>query len=215
MAGLLSLASAIMNGGSSFLTKKQEHVYIIPIDSQTAYPDYSKGKALQYWPEEISDSHSPNYANKNIPGGNIPLYQWSSGGERKITFNAKFSRDTNSEITDKNQDKHNIDVNSAVKWFRSLMQPKYTQGVQFAEPPPLLWLVFPSNSIGKGDEDHLLTIMTQCDITRKKWFPDGTLRVAEVSLAFTEVVQAPTGTIFYGRESVFTDKYTYNPKKNI
>ena len=211
MASLLSLASAIMNG-SSFMSKGAEHVYIIPVDTALGSPDYTEGRAIQYWPAELSDNHSPSYTNKAIPGGNLPLYQWVSGGERQISFTATFSRDTSVEITSLIEDKHNVDVTGAIKWLRSLCETTYTQGVQFADPPPLLYLVFPNNQLGVVSEDYLLTFMSQCDVSRKKWFPDGKLRLADVNLAFVEVVQGPKNTKFYGSESYYgssMEKYTY------
>lgn len=199
MAGLLSLASAIVGRGS-FLSHGAEHVYIIPAKAADATPDFALGRALQYWPAELADNFSPTYSNKGIPGGNRPLYQWSAGGERQFSFTAVFSTDTAEVVSAANENKHNVNVTGAIKWLRSLCEPSYTQGVPFANPPPLLYLVFPFNELGKGRNDYVLTFMSQCDVTRKKWFPNGRLRLAEVNLGFTEVVQDPVQTTFYGAD---------------
>ena len=50
--------------------------------------------ALQYWPESIQDSRSSEWSPKNIPGGSHPIYQWTNGGERRISFTAVFTTDT-------------------------------------------------------------------------------------------------------------------------
>jgi hypothetical protein len=50
--------------------------------------------AFQYWPESIQDSRSSEWNPKNIPGGSHPIYQWTHGGERRISFTAVFTTDT-------------------------------------------------------------------------------------------------------------------------
>lgn len=56
----------------------------------------SSGNAIsfQYWPESIQDSRGSEWSPRNIPGGSHPLYQWTHGGERRISFTAMFSTDT-------------------------------------------------------------------------------------------------------------------------
>jgi len=50
--------------------------------------------AFQYWPETIQDSRASEWSPKKIAGGSHPIYQWSSGGERRLSFTAMFSTDT-------------------------------------------------------------------------------------------------------------------------
>lgn len=50
--------------------------------------------AFQYWPETIQDSRASEWSPRNIPGGSHPIYQWTHGGERRISFTAMFSTDT-------------------------------------------------------------------------------------------------------------------------
>lgn len=45
---------------------------------------------FQFWPEQVQDNYTPNYATKNIPGGSHPIFQWTSGNGRDISFNAQF-----------------------------------------------------------------------------------------------------------------------------
>ena len=170
-------------------------------------------RSFQFWPAEISDSEGVNYATKQIPGGNLPFYQWVSGGEHNVTFSAVFARDiwygnqkvpgdsaaAGSLLPPDAEDKHNVDVGAACKYLRSLKAPEYRQGEDFARPPPLMYLVTPNVPIGRDMDDRMLCLMTQCDITWKRSFPDGTPRLAEVALGFAETVQAPRQTAWYGR----------------
>ena len=50
--------------------------------------------ALQYWPETLQDSRGGEWSPKNVPGGSHPLYQWTNGGERRLSFTAVFTTDT-------------------------------------------------------------------------------------------------------------------------
>ena len=50
--------------------------------------------AFQYWPESIQDSRSSEWNPRNIPGGSHPIYQWTHGGERRVSFTAVFMTDT-------------------------------------------------------------------------------------------------------------------------
>lgn len=45
---------------------------------------------FQFWPQQVTDNYTPNYATKNIPGASHPLYQWVSGNGRSISFTAQF-----------------------------------------------------------------------------------------------------------------------------
>lgn len=51
---------------------------------------------FQFWPQQVTDNYTPNYATKQIPGGSHPIYQWTSGSGRDISFSAQFV----SEITE-------------------------------------------------------------------------------------------------------------------
>lgn len=50
--------------------------------------------ALQYWPESLQDSRSVEWNPRSIPGGSHPIYQWTHGGERRLSFTAVFTTDT-------------------------------------------------------------------------------------------------------------------------
>ena len=114
------------------------------------------------------------------------------------------------------EDKHTVDVAAAVGWLRWLCHPDYPRGKDFAMEPPFLNLVCPRTPIGRDMGDRMNCIMTQCDVTWKRWFPDGTPRLAEVQVSFAEVVQLPQslGNIqFYGRSHLTGWQKRYQFKK--
>lgn len=45
---------------------------------------------FQFWPQQVQDNYTPNYATKQIPGASHPLYQWTGGNGRTISFTAQF-----------------------------------------------------------------------------------------------------------------------------
>lgn len=106
-------------------------------------------KSFQYFPATISDSHATNYQTKVIPGLSHPLYQWTSGGARVVSFEAIFTRDRTYTASEKqaiasgaakahgvvgsdglsissNADPRNVDIPSAVAWLRSFLLPWYS-----------------------------------------------------------------------------------------
>lgn len=50
---------------------------------------------FQFWPQQLQDNYTPNYVSKNIPGASHPLYQWTSGNGRDISFTATFVTELN------------------------------------------------------------------------------------------------------------------------
>jgi len=48
---------------------------------------------FQYFPESVADTKAVNYQPKEVPGGSLPLYQWTGSGERTISFTAYFTSD--------------------------------------------------------------------------------------------------------------------------
>ena len=81
--------------------------YLQPVDlAPDETPPWNSGGseagnaiAFQYWPETIQDSRASEWRPKPIPGGSHPLYQWTNGGERRLTFTAIFTTDTAPEDT--------------------------------------------------------------------------------------------------------------------
>ena len=144
MSGFTTLARAF----SSNQGPSPVRGYLIPLDgfnNDSQMTDLQR--SFQYFPSTISDSQPPNYQPKIIPGLSHPLYQWTSGGARTISFEAIFSRDrtyTDSEQSAINSgasllsngfgsipvgssdDTRNVDIPSAVAWLRSFLLPDYS-----------------------------------------------------------------------------------------
>jgi hypothetical protein len=59
--------------------------------------DQSSVRSFQYYPETISDSRGVSYSSKDVIGGSHPIYQWTHGSERVITFSAVFTADYSDE----------------------------------------------------------------------------------------------------------------------
>lgn len=68
-----------------------------PLTSSSHNIDFSQNvpqwRKFQYFPETIADTKQVGYQPKEIPGGSLPLYQWSNSGERTISFTAVFTTD--------------------------------------------------------------------------------------------------------------------------
>lgn len=204
--------------------------------------------ALQYWPETLSDSRGSEWNPRPIAGGSHPIYQWSSGGERRLSFTAMFTTDTKpqdgnlgsgtlesqanavdrgrvltsasianygtAEIQDAYPETtmgarlglgleigvRDIDLRAVVSWLRWYTYPDYSTEDQFrAYEPAKVLLVMPNTGLGFDGSDHVLTVMTQCDVTYEEWFPNGFPRTVEISLEFAEVVQSGNRVQFHSR----------------
>jgi hypothetical protein len=224
----------------SMLTRfPQEHhiaqAYIQPLDlapdEEIPWVDAGAGLsdglgaiAFQYWPETIQDARSSEWSPRNIPGGSHPLYQWTHGGERRLSFTAVFMTDTAPDdrtlelligdsspyeidnrglLSGLELGKRDVDLRSVVSWLRWYTYPHYGTGndVRAYEPAKCL-LVLPNTKLGHSGSDYLVTVMTQCDVTYEAWFPNGFPRVMEISLEFAEVVQEGARVAFHDRSQM-------------
>lgn len=190
-------------------TYEKSAVYLIKLDAQDAPVHYA---ALQYFPESLTDSKAVDWQSKPIPGGSLPLYQWTGSGERTISFTAQFSSDLDlfnykgpvgdylNRLQAAGQTKYNVDIRSAVAWLRSNMLPKYadTGGIAKTTPPNKLMLYIPYSGIGVAggytsytgvSRDTVVCVQTSCEVTWEKFFPSGYPRMASVSLSFAQVPQ--------------------------
>lgn len=205
MAGLASLASKI---GQTTQQTPQSAVYLITLNPQTDSPTFAA--TLQYFPESLSDSKSVSWQAKEIPGGSLPMYQWTGSGERTISFTAQFSSDVDylaarspdaldlrTRLRNAGQRNYNVDIRSAVVWLRSHMLPTYDKSGRSVAPPKIL-LYIPKSGIGlaggstpvtQQNVDAIVCVMTQCEVTWEKFFTSGAPRLAQVSLAFAQVPQ--------------------------
>ena len=204
--------------------------------------------AFQYWPETIQDSRGSEWSPRNIPGGSHPLYQWTHGGERRLSFTAMFSTDTAVEDSDLTaaaavatgeappvlspgllspgdpyaRQKLNplsgleigtrdIDLRAAIAWLRWFTYPYYTEGDDWrAYEPAKALLVMPNMGLGYTGEDHVTTVLTQCDVTYEACFENGFPRLIEVALEFAEVVQSGERVQFHNRRLMQDAGYARN-----
>ncbi len=213
MTGIISAFT-----GDFGASKKTASVIIAPLDRDGKIDDDLGGaKVLQYWPESLEITKSQGWQEKPIPGMNLPLYQWTGGGGRSISFTAVFSRDMDGDIKKIKEDKHNVDIDAAIAWLNLLSSSDYEDlgDMQVAVAPPILWMAFMGSSIGysgatgnstgyKGDIAGLGVhcILPEVGESRLNWFPSGRPRFAEVSLSFNEVIQVGQDVIPYGRDTM-------------
>lgn len=152
MSAFTTIARAFRGG----LAPKPARAYLIPLDGFNGDAVLSaQQRSFQYFPSTIADHYGTNYQTKVIPGLSHPLYQWTSGQERTISFEAIFTRDRTytaseseaigigkagfsyslagptSEFTAdlgiaSNTDPRNVDIPSAVAWLRSFLLPEYS-----------------------------------------------------------------------------------------
>lgn len=157
MSLVASLASVIKGG----LVPKSARAYVIPLKETTDERDGGGAFLLQYFPETITDSKQTNWVTKEIPGLSHPLYQWTAGGPRIISFISVFSRDraytpderaalamVGASIASSNgpaaqviaqqaggsvfNDPRNVDIPSAIGRLRQFVYPTYVASAQNA-----------------------------------------------------------------------------------
>jgi hypothetical protein len=185
--------------------------------------------AFQYWPETLTDNRETTWNPRYIPGGSHPIYQWTHGGERRLTFTGIFTTDTEpnlgegaanplavaSDASPYNAEAGNVgiasglklgtrdvDLRAVVSWLRYFTYPLY-EG-QTADDirvfePPKVLLVMPNSKLAHNGNDHITAIMTLCEVTYQEWFPNGFPRIIEVALEFAEVVQTNGRVRFHSR----------------
>lgn len=170
-------------------------------------------QAFQYWPSDVSDSSSVGWEFEQIPGGSHPLAHWTSSGERTISFTAQFSRDVHGKYTPDdfatgnvpdelvNDIKHNPDLRAVAKWLKWFRTPLYNKDGRVI-PPSKLYLVMPGLQLGDDGSDDLLVVMTSCEISYKDFWPDGSPRRMDASLAFVEIVQQDGKVNWIGRDTL-------------
>ena len=159
---------------------------------------------LPFFPESASDSKSVNWNNIELPGGSHPIYQFVSGGERTVSFTIKLIRETKplAALKDDKRSPYNIDINKAVRFLRSCLYPQFSNadssGSTVVTAPPLCKIRVGGNDFGHDKGGMMTCIMTTCDVEVTKWWDDAqtTPRVAEVSVAFAEVINK-FGTVKY------------------
>lgn len=203
--------------------------------------------AFQYWPETIQDSRASEWSPKKVAGGSHPIYQWSSGGERRLSFTAMFTTDTapeesllaevsvgntgargaitqalggsqdpyevqgNNPLSGIEKGTRDIDLRAVVSWLRWYTYPYYADDNDWkAYEPPKSLLVMPNMGLGYAGQDHVTTVMTQCDVTYEACFESGFPRLVEIALEFAEVVQGGSRVQFHNRRQMGQSGYVRN-----
>jgi len=218
MSAISSFATAFRGGNSD----RPVRAILTPLE-EDASPDRAAAAArvFQYFPESLQDTRGVDYQAKQIPGLSHPLYQWTTGGAREISFTAIFTRDRALTSQEKAaalsastvarvggstarygiSDMRNVDIPSAISWLRSYTYPEFAINGQNQysrpRPPRRLVLTLPGLRINQGtpelNDDDVRCIMTQCEVTYEGFFADGTPRIARVGLAFAEIIQYNNG----------------------
>jgi len=164
---------------------------------------------LQFFPETLTDDGGGvTWAGIDVPFAPVPIYQWTGGGERTVSFAAVLYREVNRssfDLSPEKESKYNVDINQHIKILRSMKTGRYDTGDGNLpiQSPPLLLLYFPKTHLRilpKQGADILPCVMTNCSIGYKAWFEDGTPRLASVELTFTEISQYSGTVRWLGRE---------------
>ena len=89
MPGLGSLAAGLRPVSSV----KRGEIYIVRANDDGAPDTKTASRKFQYFPQSLSDSKSVTYQEREVPGGSLPIYQYTNSGARTIAFTAFFSTD--------------------------------------------------------------------------------------------------------------------------
>lgn len=208
---------------------------LAPHEQEDGPPWGTKNIAFQYWPESITDSRSVEWNPRTIPGGSHPIYQWTHSGERRISFIAVFTTDTEPPekalsrsrgggsnpyqvafdspgiLSGFDIGRRDLDVRSAISWLRWFTYPTYGTGqdTRVFEPAKVL-LCMPNTGIAHTGEDHITCVMTACEVTYEAFFTSGFPRIAEVSIELAEVVQQSGSVRFHDRKNMLPSKFMAN-----
>jgi hypothetical protein len=189
--------------------------------------------AFQYWPETLTDTEAPDYAEKKVPGASHPLYQWTGGTGRDIVFTAHFTAEVDistdssfpvslTEVQLLPSGRYTVDVRAAVARLKSYLRGDYPDASanQAAHPPKRLYLVLENTRLG-GDRDEILVILRQAPVVYQSWFANGAPRIVEVSCTFSECVQHNSGSdnssqiTYIGRSSFEKAAKTYKYRGTV
>jgi len=94
-------------GIQSVSAVRRSEVYITELGDddlpiiESGVPQWRK---FQYFPESVADTKQVNYQPKEVPGGSLPLYQYTGSGERTLAFTAYFTTDVDHLVNQRSID---------------------------------------------------------------------------------------------------------------
>jgi len=156
---------------------------------------------FQFFPESVSDSRNMSIENTGPPTVSDVVPLVSGPSQRNIGFTLRFVR----ERWEKGKptlappwDKYNVDVGSALQMLRSFTYP-----VELGRPQAVS-LELPWTYIGTDKTPHkVFGLITNYSSEYRAFFPDGTPRMADVDVSFTEYPILEPG----GQGSTFTSGF--------
>lgn len=232
---IASIVEAIAEGPEGGSVASLTMMGVDPKDPSQPYKgvnfDFSE-RALQYWPETISDTIEIGWSFKEVGGASHALAQWASNGGRTISFDVRLSRymmpvdtrslietikagfETPDSMAPKNNNPYNVDIKEQIRFLRGFCYPTYseTEGIVNALPPPIMILDVPKLGLNEEGGDTIYCLMTGCDVTYNLLFRDGTPRSATVALTLRQIVQTKDGVRFKGFGESAPSKYDMNRK---
>ncbi len=217
MSAFQTLGSAFRGGNRG----RPARAWITPLNiHENDEPINGEAQSFQYFPESISDSKQNGYQAKQIPGLSHPLYQWTAGGPRELSFTAVFSADLppedprnpkrSAEVVERN-----IDVDAGIAWIQAYQYPEYTtqhfkplrtQSTR-PRPPRKMILTLPNVQINIGRDglpDEMFCILLSAEVSRESFFPSGATRLAKVELSFAEIIQRQGTVLPHGAYNIRT-----------
>ena len=108
------------------------YIYISHLD----LPEESKYWQLPGYPDEISDSQTPNFQANNALGRSAPVYTFSYSGPRTISLSLTFHRDMFEEMPSNVTPRDDEDkAESFIHAIQAIAVPKYNLTNKAIEPP--------------------------------------------------------------------------------
>jgi hypothetical protein len=214
MAGLVGLASAIINGPYGKVQAMSATGY--DEDGNVAIPKWD----FQFYPETVSIQMAAEYASKQAIGGSHALKSWSSTSGRTISFQLTVAREmkrkqdlpaavsfllVDPQAADNKQFNH--DVRQHVDRWQAMLLPEYRDDGTL-RAPPVIRLEAPGMAWGlsKDDPDVIYGVVTSLNIEYVRIFTEeGIPKQARLDITIEEVVQVPGQPVsFVGRETLST-----------
>jgi hypothetical protein len=172
-------------------------------------------RALQFWPETLTDTMEISYTPKNLPGTSHAIMQWMFNGGRTIAFEIRLLRDMQPPVVqDENKSavltkadpsdpefgspERNTNIPYMLRFLRGFCYPNYEDagdGFTTVAPPPICILDVPGTPLNEDGRSTIFAVMTQCDITYNKMWPgvnkQPQLKDVTVSVSFKQIIQNP------------------------